>query len=340
MEINYDNSEIIIKSIGSAPYTSVNQISNPKNNANIAQAIRDLWVSAKFRSESAVVAMPSSAIYTKWLHIEAEDEEELERTVMASAIRGAPFPVTDAVIDYRILSTKRLGSHYVYFVMLAAASSQAIDQLFNIVESAGLEPIAVDIAPAAALRSFERQKKAAGQLWSDQPLAHCIVGANETNIMVIRGDLLEFSRTVNVGGNDITECIANHLDVRWSEADKIKMSPGVKLNPNGILVVHNSDGIINIPCENVVGRLAREIHRSLKFFSSQFAERSYLGMVGAVTLSGGGVLLNGLDDCLSAQNLDVAGNNQSVFRDFLLRLRLGEFKMLVSKHQLIQLLLV
>ena len=62
-----------------------------------------------------------------------------------------------------------------------------------------------------------------------------------------------------------------------------------------------------VPCDNVVGRLAREIQRSLRFFRSQFAEGSYLGMIGDSTISGGGVLLKGIDTCLQEQGVEIMG---------------------------------
>lgn len=191
--------------------------------------------------------------------------------------------------------------------MLVAASSSALDAMLDMAQSAGLETIAVDIAVAAAVRSFATQKKAAGPLWSDQPLAHCIVGAHDTTIAVVRGDTLEFSRTVPVGGDDFTQCVAEHTGAGWAEAESIKVSPGARLEANGIMTAPVGGGEASIPCEPVIGRLAREIHRSLRFFSSQFPEASYLGMIGATTLSGGGALLRGLDSCLRDQGLDVAG---------------------------------
>jgi len=43
----------------------------------------------------------------------------------------------------------------------------------------------------------------------------------------------------------------------------------------------------------------------LKFFRSQFAEGSYLGMIGAATLSGGGALLRGVDASIQEQGIEV-----------------------------------
>jgi Tfp pilus assembly PilM family ATPase len=118
---------------------------------------------------------------------------------------------------------------------------------------------------------------------------------------------LELARSVPVGGNDFTECVAEHCGVGWAEAEKIKTTPGSRLVEGGMLITAQEREETRVPCESVVGRLAREMLRSLRFFTSQFAEGSYLGMIGSTSISGGGALLKGLDACLQVQGIDVTG---------------------------------
>jgi len=91
----------------------------------------------------------------------------------------------------------------------------------------------------------------------------------------------------------------------WAEAEQIKMTPGTRLVEGGVLVTSCEGQQLRIPCDSAAGRLARETLRSLKFFRSQFAEGSYLGMVGAATLSGGGALLRGIDASIQEQGIEV-----------------------------------
>ncbi|MCE5315388.1 MAG: type IV pilus assembly protein PilM [Armatimonadota bacterium] len=300
-------SEIVIRSAGSAAIPGLRSKQDLPEPSAVAHAIKSLWSSARFASRKVVLALPPTAVYMKWLHLEAADEEELEQTASAAASRGAPFPAGDAITDYRILSWRCAGSRKVYFTLLVAASASIMEDMLNTVESAGLEPVAVDIGVAAAVRSASSRTQASGILWSGQPKAHCIMGAKNTTIAVIRENALEFARTVPVGGNDFTERIAEHAGLSWAEAEKIKMAPGVRLNGECAMVASGGSGEIRVPCEQVVGRLAREIQRSLKFFKSQYAEGSYLGMIGGTTASGGGALLKGLDSCLQDHGIEING---------------------------------
>lgn len=308
VEVVERGSELVIRSAGSVAIPGVKGKTIAPDQSAVVQAIKTLWSTVGFESKQVVLALPADAVYIKWLHLEGADAEELAQTALAAATRGAPFPASDAIIDYRILSARGTGSRNIHFVMLIAASSTAIDTALNLAESAGLDPLAVDIGAAAALRSFELQKRTTGPLWSGQPMAHCIMGARSTTIAVVRGDELEFVRTVPVGGDDFTECIAEQAQVSWSQAEKIKMTPGNRLTETGTMMAYNNGEETRISCENVVGRLAREIQRSLRFFRSQFAEGSYLGMIGPVTVSGGGCLLKGLDMALENQGIEISNN--------------------------------
>ncbi len=91
----------------------------------------------------------------------------------------------------------------------------------------------------------------------------------------------------------------------WPQAEKIKLSAGARLVDGNVLIAPYEGGELRVPCDNVVGRLGREIQRSLRFFSSQFAEGSYLGMTGTATLSGGGALLKGIDAALTRSGIEI-----------------------------------
>ena len=299
--------EVAIHSAGSAAVSGADARQGILNSPGTARAVRSLWSSEALETTNVVMSLPPDAVYIKWLHLETSSEAELDSIARSTATRGAPFPAHEAVVDYRIISSSPTGSHTTYFVMLVAASSSAVDSLLDVAENAGLEPIAVDIGTAAALRSFSAQRGGADPLWGGQPRAHCIIGARGTTVAVVRDDALEFARTVPVGGNDFTRCVAEAAGVSWEEAERIKMRPDARLTEDGMMITSHNSGELRVPCANLLNHLSREIHRSLKYFSSQFAECSYLGMIGTMTLSGGGALLKGLDHYLQQYGTEVTG---------------------------------
>ncbi|MDH7601018.1 MAG: type IV pilus assembly protein PilM [Armatimonadota bacterium] len=305
VEVVERGSELIIRAAQVVPILSTSNPNEPPTPDAIVHAVRTMLTTGGFQSNKVILALPPEAVYMKWLHLEASSPTELDETARVAAVRGAPFDPDDVVVDYRVLLPRARRGRNVHFVMLVAASASTIDTMLDLADRAGLEPVAVDVGPVAAARSIEDTTRRGSPLWSGQPRAHCIVGARSTTISVIRGDELEFARTVPVGGNDFTARIAERLSIDWEEAEKIKLSRGTRLLENATLVIATAEGEVSVPCDNVVGRLAREIQRSLRFFSSQYAEGSYLGIIGSTVLAGGGALLRGLDRALMYQGVEI-----------------------------------
>jgi type IV pilus assembly protein PilM len=308
VEVFDDGSDIVVRAAGSLPLPTPQLKPGLPDASRATQTIKDLWASARFQTRKVVLALPPEAVYVKWHQLDVNDDAELENMVYTMAPRGAPFPADEAIVDYRILNSRGGESGKTRFVIMVAAQSSAIDTYLNAVENAGLEPMAVDIGTAAAIRSLDVQERTTNPLWGRQPRAHVIVGAKTSTIAVVRGTSMEFARSVPVGGNEITHRIAESNSVDWLVAEKMKTGPDAMLTEDGTLITSAPNGgEIRVPVDAVVSRLAREIIRSLRFFSSQFAEGSYLGMIGTITLSGGGALLRGLDSCLRQYGVEVSG---------------------------------
>lgn len=300
-------SELTVRAVGSVSVSGGDTRGNSPDRAALVQAVKHLWSTCKFNSNNVIIGLPQDSVYLKWLRLQCSSEDELDHLARTTAVRGAPFPADDAISDYRIISCIDGGSTKTYHVMLASASAVAVNMAFDIIERAGLELVAVDVSVSAALRSVETERSRDRALWSGQPRAHCVLGAKNTSIGVMREGVLEFARTVPVGGNDLTQCIAERLGVSFDEAEKIKTSPDTKLMDDGILLVSRAGEELQVNCRGMIERLIRETARSLKFFSSQFAEGSYLGTTGTTSLSGGGALLNGIDACLRHNGIEVSG---------------------------------
>ena len=307
VEVAELGSEIVIRSAGSAAVHPTRVNHGLPDPPAVAEAIRNLWASGRFVSKKVLLALPPDSAHVKWLRLEPSDQDDLDNIARATAARGAPFPADEAVIDYRVLSSSAVGPRRVFVVMLVAASAAAVDALLDVVARAGLEPVGVDISTAAAVRSLQPRGGNAGSLWRGQPHAHCLVGARSTIVAVVRDGVLEFSRTVPVGGDDFTHAVAEAARIDWARAEKMKTNPDTRIEEDGTMTLSWDRGELRVPCGSLLTRLAREILRSLRFFSSQFAEGSYLGMIDGVTLSGGSVLLRGLVTCLQRNGVEVLG---------------------------------
>ncbi|MCC6484880.1 MAG: type IV pilus assembly protein PilM [Armatimonadetes bacterium] len=276
-----------------------------QDRAAIAGALRNLWRQGGFSSTQVIASIDLRHINMRWHHLEVEADDVLEDIVRHAAVRGITFPSHEAVTDYRVLSSKERRGRLINHVMVVAARESAVDTLMDTAERAGLEPVAVDPAPMAVTRAICGYKHKSA-LWSGQPEAHCVIGYDSTLVCITRGSALEFARSIPVGSNQFTLLLAKATGGDIARGEAAKTAAVARVETGGTLRTMDGSRTVEAPCEAVLDRLVREIGRSLRHFQSQFSEGSYLGMIGRVTLGGGGVVLRGLDTCLADRlNYDV-----------------------------------
>lgn len=117
------------------------------------------------------------------------------------------------------------------------------------------------------------------------------VGADVTNIVVHQGGVPRFVRILLLGGNEITEAVADRMGVPAEEAEAIKQSIGLPVDPT-LPDAHPASGVI----ATAGAALVEEVRGSLDYYLTQ-PEANRLDRV---VLSGGGGLLLGLAERLSA----------------------------------------
>jgi type IV pilus assembly protein PilM len=139
---------------------------------------------------------------------------------------------------------------------------------------AGLEPVSIDLQTAALARAlFDPHFQL--------PEAIVSVGAGLTMIVIHQMGILQFVRTLDVGGETITAAIASALDIplRDAEAAKRRLS-----YPGG----HDPQAAGS--SEEAVRGLVNEIHNSIRFYSSLPGRQP----VARIQLTGAGTRAAGL----------------------------------------------
>jgi Tfp pilus assembly PilM family ATPase len=163
--------------------------------------------------------------------------------------RYVPFPPADVVKDFRALRELPSDPDAPNMeVLLAAAQSETIDLHLKVLQGAKLAPQAIDVEPLASARALfygsqntnngaANGNSNGGALTPDvandynDATALINIGATSTEISVLRGDVLVFTRAVPNGGNALTQAIADHLGLAWPDAERLKRDMGDALPP-------------------------------------------------------------------------------------------------------------
>ena len=250
------------------------------------EALQELLKAAKVRARKVVFGVPGQSVFTRTRALPPVKEYKVTQIVQYEIRQQIPFALDQIALDYQVLSRAESGG---YEVLMAAIKVDVVEKQLEMLKSIKKQPDIVDICPIAAYNWL----KFAGD-FGDQ--GECVamidMGATTTDLVFERGGQFRFTRSLNIGGNDITQAIAKSLNTSFVEAEKLKRERGFA--PTGDPQRDQRGGEILGPS---LQRLVTEITRSFAYFRSQPGG----GPVSRVVLTGGGACLRNIVPYLQRQ---------------------------------------
>lgn len=205
--------------------------------------------------------------------------KELETAVRFEVEKFVPIPVDQLIIRHILLGEAANGEEGTHNVLLLAVPAATVYQYYSIFSRAGLIAVAVDLQAFALWRLF-------GKTVQDTTFAIVDIGARTSHFVVIKDTLIRFLRLLPLGGDTLTNCLAEAYGLEFSRAQQMKEEASI--SPEG---GSGSLGVVQL--EDVLRdgllKITTELHRSLEFYSTQ----ENLS-VAKLILSGGTAKLKGL----------------------------------------------
>lgn len=243
------------------------------------KAIAELLKQAKVKTRKLLLAVPGQSVFVRVRSLPPVSERKVDQIVRYEIQQQIPFDLKQIAIDYQILDHPEGGG---YEVLMVAIKTDVVDKYLSIVEGLKLSPDIVDVIPFASYSWLKYN----GELHAHSECVAVIdLGASTTNIVVERDGIFRNTRTLNIGGNDITQAIADTFNIPFEEAEKIKCEKGFAPTGNPQI-----DGKGGEAIGRILNRLVNEIQRSFSYFRSLPGG----GQVTRVYLCGGGCALRNI----------------------------------------------
>ena len=251
------------------------------NEAEVVEALQHLWAAAGFRHKHVTLGVANQRVVVRHIEIPWMERSEL-RTGLAFHIADIlPFAVEDAVHDFLPLGEVTEGNDRKLRGLLVAASRETVLATVRCAERAGLRVKGVDLTPFALLRSLGSQTDLAV---GTEALID--IGAKVTNIVVHSAASPKFVRILVMGGQDITDVIAEDLGIDLGSAEAMKQQFGSLGGGSAELAQAVTRG---------TNDFVDEIRGSLDYYAAAGGG----GAIERIVLSGGGSQLSGLIEQLS-----------------------------------------
>ena len=252
--------------------------------AQAAQAITALLSKHHAKlSSAAVVSLPETKTFVQTISVPKHGAASFQDQLRQALPQYLPLPLLEAVYDASILHE----SSDAWTVYVGAAPKKVVDAYVRLLERARVPVIALDVQASALARAcipVEKERRI---------YAIVDIGQHWANLILVDAGAVQFTVSLPVSGNAITEQLASTLSITQEQAEEAKRMCGI--DPK------KCEGVIGVILQDLVTTLIKRISAARDFFQDHFpAARDF----DAIILCGGGSTLFNLDATL-AQALHV-----------------------------------
>jgi type IV pilus assembly protein PilM len=221
----------------------------------VAAALRRLWKRVGFHTRSVVVGVANPRTVARMAELPELSDTELRSALPFHVQDLIPMPVADAELAFRPI-TRTPGQ---VRGLLVAAHREMLDTLLAALDAADLHVVRIDPVAFALARVLPTGP------------TEVIVGAGAgvTNLVLVADGMPRFSRTLPVGGDDVTAALARELDVEVDVAEGVKRADATS----------ETDAVTS----RVVAELVDDIGESLRYLTDGGADVQHLVLTGGAS---------------------------------------------------------
>ena len=173
----------------------------------------------ELRLRTVMISVMEEQGYLLRLRVPVQTEAEIREGIELQLDEHIPFPPSEVIFDYEIISAPADAAAY-YDVSVSAFPREIVDSYFDIVSSAGFEPLALEIESQSLGRSLVSRGDASPSMIID-------FGRNRTGIAIVSDGVVAFSSTLPMGGENFTHIIEKELGLTHEKAEEVKYEKGI-----------------------------------------------------------------------------------------------------------------
>lgn len=255
------------------------------NSKRIVEALKELLKFHSFVGQRIVVSVPGQLVIVKEILIEELPEDELREAIKWEMEKFFPFPIEKTTFDYKILnrvipedeSPDKLN------VMVVAAPLDVVHSIVDVMKEASLDPIAIEVEPFSKLRLLQFIPDF--DFKSEILFVMLNIGHTYTSVSMIDKGMVNFFRTLPIGGKKFTDAIAQSLGKNFKVAQEIKET---KLDLN-----KRKDPVTKAVLP-LLDNLLLEVKRSINYYFKKFNDGKSIDTV--ILVEGGSANLKGINE--------------------------------------------
>ncbi|HHM11925.1 MAG TPA: type IV pilus assembly protein PilM [Planctomycetaceae bacterium] len=231
----------------------------------LIDAIDSLRAQSVFRGRRAVVVLNDRQLLVQNLRVPRVSELSLPDLVERELAERLPYPIGQAEVRHVTVGEVRQGDRLYREVIVFAARSETLHHIVTLFDKAGLQVCAMDVEPAALIRSFLHEYRRDEDRASRTLMVH--IGTARTVVLVCGEGHPLLIKYLQIGGRQFDQAVAEHLDMELRAAASLRRHQGdrraSRRDPDVLRSVREAT-------RPVVERLISELAMCCRYYSVTF----------------------------------------------------------------------
>lgn len=214
-------------------------------------------------SRRVVTGVSGQSAFIRNIKLPPIPESRVDQIVRYEVQQTIPFRLDEIAMDYQMLQEENAAEME---VVLVAMKGDVCEQVIADLNQVKVRTAVLGANPLAIYNAYVYN----GYTNPVDCTAILDFGATTTTILIEYDGHLRFTRCVGLGGNDITQLLANELSKSFEEAEMIKMQAGLLFPPPGPNAkVSEEHQKISAVLTRAIDRLLGEVKLSIGYFRTQ-----------------------------------------------------------------------
>lgn len=245
------------------------------------EVIRKVIDQLGLRPKRMVSSVSGRSVIVRQVETPRLPSDELKAHIAYEADKYIPFGSEEVIIDCQTLPDRDEAKATNMQVLLVAVRRGFVEDHITQLKAAGLAPEVIDVDVFALSNAYELLGPGPTPGGDKSATALIDIGASKSNIAIVQGNRLLFTREVYLAGNEITDAIVRTFNEPAEDVERIKSAPGEAL-----------DALMDAALP-AFEDLANEIRLSFDYVEGQFEVQ-----VADLVLTGGSSQLPGIAEVL------------------------------------------
>ena len=230
-----------------------------KRNTVIRQTLKQLLSEEKIDSGNVALSISGQSVFVRPLKIPKITKSKIEQIIQYEAQLQVPFPINEVIWNYELFDVYDSPETD---VVLVAVKRDIVEDKLNLLSESGLEVDFVEMDSFSLYNALDFIKPAKNKIILD-------IGAKITDIIITEEKKL-WTRSILVGGNDLTKAIATDLKISFKEAERLKRKEGlIALTSEERASTPYAEAISNA-ISPILVELLTDVSKTIGYYKSQF----------------------------------------------------------------------